>query len=145
MTVVLVSSIGGGIGAIALGTPSVGTIVTGVLGALIGWVAWAVLTSVIGTRLLPEPQTRADVGELLRTVGFGAAPGMLRAFAAVPGIGQVVYALASLWMLAATVVAVRQALDYRSTGRAIGVCVVGWLLAFAIAGLFGTAFGPAVS
>ena len=31
-------------------------------------------------------------------------------------------------MLVATVIAVRQALDYTSTARAIGVCVIGWLV-----------------
>jgi hypothetical protein len=36
------------------------------------------------------------------------------------------------WMLLAMVVAVRQALDYTSTGRAIAVCLVGWLLTSAI-------------
>ena len=30
-------------------------------------------------------------------------------------------------MLAAFVVAVKQALDYTSTGRAIGVCLIGWV------------------
>ena len=33
------------------------------------------------------------------------------------------------WVIADTVVAMRQALDYRSTGRALAVCVLGWLLA----------------
>jgi hypothetical protein len=37
-------------------------------------------------------------------------------------------AVSGLWSLAAMVVAVRQALDYDSTGRAIAVCVVGWLV-----------------
>jgi len=31
-------------------------------------------------------------------------------------------------MLVAMVVAVRQALDYQSTLRAIGVCVIGWVI-----------------
>ena len=34
---------------------------------------------------------------------------------------------ASIWMLVAMVIAVRQALDYQSTGRAIGVCLIGWV------------------
>jgi len=33
-----------------------------------------------------------------------------------------------VWMLLAMVVAVRQALDYESTWRAVAVCLVGWLL-----------------
>jgi hypothetical protein len=31
-------------------------------------------------------------------------------------------------MLVAMVIAVRQALDYTSTFRAVGVCVIGWII-----------------
>ena len=74
----------------------------------------------------------ADWGELLRTTGFAAAPGMLRIFGIVPGLTGLVFFVASLWMLAAFVVAVRQALDYTSTGRAVAVCLIGWLVNGAI-------------
>ena len=57
MGVVLLSSIAGGIGSVGLGT---GGVIMGSVAALIGWVAWAFLTYFIGTRLLAEPQTRAD-------------------------------------------------------------------------------------
>ncbi len=43
------------------------------------------------------------------------------------------------------VVAVRQALDYRSTARAVGVCVLGWVLAIVIAVVLGLVFGPSVT
>ena len=86
----------------------------------------------IGGRLMPEPQTRVDVGELLRTIGFSAAPGMLRVFGIIPEIAWPVFVLTTLWMLVAMVVAVRQALDYNSTARAIGVCVFGLALALLI-------------
>src|SRR6478672_1548134 len=43
--------------------------------ALASWIAWAYITLQIGTRLLPARETRANVGELLRTLGFAAAPG----------------------------------------------------------------------
>jgi hypothetical protein len=107
--------------------------------------AWAMLTYLIGTRLLPEPQTRADVGELLRTIAFASAPGVLRVFGVIPILGLTFYALASIWMLLAMIVAVRQALDYTSTARAVGVCVIGWALSLAIAAVFGTIFAPTVS
>lgn len=92
-----------------------------------GWCVWSWLTYLIGTRLLPEPQTTAGVGELFRTVGFATAPGVLRVLGVVPGLAGVVFAATALWMVAAMVVAVRQALDYESTGRAIVVCGLGWL------------------
>jgi len=86
-----------------------------------------------------------DVGELLRTTGFASTPGLLRVLGIVPGVTAPVFAVTAIWMLLAMVVAVRQALDYRSTARAVGVCVLGWVLAIAIAVTLGMLFGPAVS
>jgi hypothetical protein len=108
--------------------------VAGIAGSLIGWIAWAALTHLIGTRLLPEPQTRADVAELLRTIAFASAPGFVRVLGVIPLLGLTIYAIGSIGMLLAMIVAVRQALDYRSTGRAVGVCIVGWALSLVVAG-----------
>jgi len=137
MMVVVASSIAGGVGAAGLGGFSATSLVTGTVAALIGWGAWAVLTYVIGTKMLPEPGTRADIGELLRTTGFASAPGLIRVAGLVPGLASLVLLVAALWMLAAMIVAVRQALDYKSTGRAVLVCFVGWLVSIAIAVLIG--------
>lgn len=145
VAVVLLSSAGGGIAAAALGAQTLTDVVTGILASLIGWIAWAVLTYVIGTRFLPEPQTRADTGELLRTLGFASAPGILRFFAIVPVVGLPLYGLTWIWMLVTTVVAVRQALDYTSTGRAIAVCILGWAISFLLAAIMGTIMAPGVS
>jgi hypothetical protein len=90
------------------------------------------MTYVIGTRLLPEPQTRADMGELMRTLGFAQSPSLARVFAALPVVGPLVLVLVLLWMLVAMIIAVRQALDYSSTWRAVGVCVIGWVVAIAV-------------
>ena len=143
--VVLLSSIAGGIGLSGLGGSSPQSLVAGVVGTLAGWIAWATLTYLIGTRVLPEPRTKADTGELLRTIGFASAPGFLRVLGVVPFVGLLCYSLASIWMLVAMVVAVRQALDYRSIGRAIGVCVLGWALSLLVAAVIGILFGPTVS
>lgn len=143
--VVLLASVAGGIGFLGLGVTSPQAFVAGVIGALVGWVAWAVLTYMIGTRLLPEAQTRADVWELLRTIAFASAPGLLRVLGVIPFLAAPVYAITSIWMLLAMVVAVRHALDYSSTGRAVGVCVVGWALSLAVAAIIGILFAPSVS
>ena len=84
------------------------------------------MTYWIGTRLLPEPQTEADVGQLLRTTGFSSAPGVVRVLGVVPGLTKVIFLIAGIWMLMTMVVAVRQALDYTGTARALGVCAIGW-------------------
>ena len=126
MGVVVLSSIAAGLGSI--GRLGLGGILIGTVTALIGWYVWAYLTYFIGTKLLPEPQTKADHGELLRTIGFSSSPGLIRVLGIIPGLAGVVFLVASIWMLIAMVIAVRQALDYRSTLRAAGVCVIGWII-----------------
>lgn len=135
MLVVLLSSAAGGIGGFQTGG-LLGIIVT-TIGALLSWFLWAYLTYFIGTKLLPEPQTKADPGELLRTIGFSSSPGLIRIVAIIPGLYSIVFLAASIWMLIAMVIAVRQALDYSSTFRAVGVCIVGWIIQLV---LFATLF-----
>jgi len=125
-TVVVLSSVAAGIGSFSEG--GVAGIIVITLGTLLGWYVWAYLTYFIGTRLLAEPQTQADLGELLRTIGFSGSPGILRVLGIIPGAQQVVFFVAGLWMLVAMIVAVRQALDYTSTWRAVGVCAIGWVV-----------------
>ncbi len=129
MGVVIISSLAAGIGSVGGGASGV---IVGTIGALVGWFIWAALTFLIGTKILPEPQTKADLGELLRTIGFSASPGVLRIFGMIPLLGGLIALAASVWMLVAMIVAVRQALDYTSTGRAVGVCVMGWLVQVAL-------------
>jgi hypothetical protein len=124
--VVMASSVAAGIGSIAHG--GVAGLFVGAVAALIGWYVWAYLTYVIGTKILPEAQTEADIGQLLRTTGFSSSPGVIRVLGIIPGFSQIVFVVASIWMLAAMVVAVRQALDYSGTLRAVGVCVIGWIV-----------------
>lgn len=126
MGVVVLASLAAGVGSI--GTLGLGGILLGTLAALGGWYVWAWLTYFIGTRFLAEPQTEADLGQLLRTTGFSSSPGLIRVLGIIPGLGTVVFAVASIWMLVAMVIAVRQALDYTSTFRAVGVCVIGWII-----------------
>ena len=124
--VVVLSSIAAGIGSV--GTIGVKGIIIGAITALIAWYVWAYMTYFIGAKILPEPQTKADHGELLRTIGFSSSPGLIRVLAIIPGISGIIFAIASIWMLTAMVIAVRQALDYQSTLRAVGVCIIGWVI-----------------
>jgi len=133
MGVVILSSLAGGIGFMQQG--GFMGLVVGTVGSLLGWYIWAFLTFFIGTKLLPEPQTQADHGELLRTIGFSSAPGVIRVLGILPGLSTLVNFIASGWMLVAMVIAVRQALDYQSTYRAIGVCVIGWIVQAVLVGL----------
>src|SRR5579862_3073186 len=145
LAVVLLSSVAAGIGARGLYETSIPRLVFIAAISLVAWVAWALLTFEIGGRLMPEPQTRVDPGELLRTIGFASTPGLLRVLGVIPGVTIPIFAGTAVWMLVATIVAVRQALDYASTARAVAVCALGWILTIAAAVVIGLLFGPALS
>ena len=139
MFVVALSSVAAGIGAAdQAGMPG---IVGGTVVSVAAWFLWAALVTLIGTRLLPEPSTQADLGQVIRTTGFSASPGVLQILGVVPNLGPVVGPLTNLWMLAAMVVAVRQALDYTGTGRAILVTVLGFVAFVAVLMLLAMFFG----
>lgn len=126
LLIVVVASVASGLGAgLSLG---LGGLVRESVGAVAGWVMWAGVTYLLGTRVWPESDTRTDMGELLRVIGFSYAPNFFSIFGVLPFVGNVVRGLVALWLLATTVIAVRQALDYRSTGRAFQVVFVGWLI-----------------
>ena len=110
------------------------------IAALIGWASWALLMVGIGGRLLPVASTRVDVNQLLRTLGFSAAPGLLAAAGVFPHMAIPAFLVTAVWMCTSMVVAVRHALDYESTWRALGVCVIGWMLAVGIVVLAGSAY-----
>ena len=140
--VVLLSSAAAGVGSAGFGTRGLTAVALFSVIALLSWGTWAFVTTQIGAKLFPEPQTRADVGELLRTTGFAAGPGIVRVLCIAPVLAFPVLVVSSLWMLIAMIVAVRQALDYTSTARAVVVCVIGWTVAIGFALLFGLMFGP---
>jgi hypothetical protein len=126
MAVVILASIAGGIG--TGGLVGLRGVLFISLAALGGWVVWALITYIVGTKILPTAQTRSNPGELLRTLGFANSPGLLSIFGLIPVLGGLVKLVVPIWILIAWVIAVRQALDYTSTGRAIAVCLLGWLL-----------------
>ena len=143
--IVLLSSAAAGIGLSGLTGYSAASMAALGIAALMTWSIGAILTFEIGSHLMPESTTHADVGELLRTIGFATTPALLLVAGAAPGSTVPVFALSAAWTMAAMVVAIRQALDYSSTGRALAVCAFAWLLAVALAVILGLAFGPSVS
>lgn len=142
MGVVALSSLAAGIGALGISSARI-TALGGIsLLAFAVWGIWALLTLQIGTRILPSPRTQADMGQLLRTLGFATAPGIFRIAGIIPGTTTIVFAVTAVWMLMAMIVAVRQALDYTSTARAFAVCALGWVLAIGMAAGIGIFFSP---
>jgi hypothetical protein len=138
-TVVLLASISGAIGWVFYSGLS--GIVTGAIFSLIGWVIGATVVWLIGTKLLPGPKTQADIGQVMRTVGFAQAPGLLGFVTIIPILGWFIMVGLSLWSLVAWVIAVRQALDYDDTLRAVLVCVIAWVAMFIVVSIGMLMFG----
>ena len=134
MWVVVIVSVASGIG--LLGTEgSFRGLIIGVVLGVVQWAIWAFLTYWIGTGILRTPETHATWGELARTTGFAQSPGVLRVLGFIPGFGSVIFFGVALWQFAAMVIAVRQALDYRSTWRAVGVVAIASIVVFAVASI----------
>jgi hypothetical protein len=140
--IVLLSSLAAGIGAGGIYGLHPMTFVSTSSLALATWVAWAMLAFQIGTRVLPGPETSATLGQLLRTTGFAAAPGLLQVFALLPGMVVPVFSITTAWMFAAMVVGVRHALDYRSNWQALAVCGAAAGLSVSLAVLASLVFQP---
>ena len=120
--VVILSSLAVGIGAFF--TFGSFNILVPALVSLTSWFVWSCLIYFVGAKLFPEPTTQADLGELLRTIGFSHAPGLFRVFGFNQDLMVLTFYGCGIWMLVAMIIAVRQALDYKSTWRAIGVVVI---------------------
>ena len=142
--VVAAVSVAGGIAGTGLGLGRA-AFISGAIIALGAWLVWAATIVAVGTSALAEPQTKADIPQVLRVLGFASAPGIFVVFAAMPSTAPIVLLMVSVWMSAAAVVAVRQALDFRSTSRAIWVCAVSWLISAAALAAFAAAFTRTVS
>jgi len=125
VAVVVISSLAAAVGSGATDPRSV----VGLLAvSVLSWLVWVLLTLFIGTQLLPGNVTKADFGQVLRTTGFSASIGILRLFGFFAVIRGPLFAVVTLWMLVTFVIAIRQALDYSSTGRAVAVCLLGWAI-----------------
>lgn len=124
--VIALAAVSGGIGNVWYG--GISGIVIGVLTALIGYVVWALIIWLVGTKVMPDPQTSADFPETFRVIGFAAAPGLFGVITVIPILGWLLMLLISLWTIAAMVIAVRTVLDYTETWKAIVVVLIGFVV-----------------
>ncbi len=148
-----VTAMGQAVGVIALYAVSSGIawirynglsgIITGVIAALIGYAVWAAIVWIVGTKVMPEPATKADFPETLRVIGFAAAPGLLCFIGIIPILGWLIGLAIWLWMIAAMVVAVRQVFDYSTTGKAIVVVIIGFIVNVIVSVILGIMFAGA--
>ena len=119
--------------------------VLGLIASLLGYALFSLLVFLVGTKLMPEPATKANFNEAFRVIGFAASPGVFNVLAIIPYIGPFISFMVGIWSLVIAVVAVREVLDYSNTGRAIIVCVIAavicWVvLAILLLPLLGAAF-----
>ena len=122
--VVVLSSLAAGVGALQLGATN---FIVAPLLSLLSWYVWAYIIYFVGVKLFGDKTTQSNHGELLRTIGFSSAPGLIRVFGVTPDLMTVTFIGSAFWMLACMVVAVKSALDYQSLWKALGVVIVAWL------------------
>ena len=123
--VVVLSSLAAGVGALQLG---VSNFLLAPIMSLLSWYVWAYIIYFVGVKLFSGPSTKSNHGELLRTIGFSSAPGLIRVFGVTPDLMTVTFIGSAFWMLACMVVAVKSALDYDSLWKSLGVVVIAWLV-----------------
>ena len=122
--VVVLSSLAAGVGALQMG---VSNFLMAPFMSLLSWYVWAYVIYFVGVKLFGDSKTKSNHGELLRTIGFSSAPGLIRVFGITPDLMTVTFIGSAFWMLACMVVAVKSALDYSSMWKAFGVVVIAWL------------------
>jgi hypothetical protein len=114
----------------------VGVGVMHLITSIIGYALWSLIVVLVGTKLMPEPTTKADFNEGFRVIGFTASPGVFNVLAIVPFLGPLISFVIWIWMVVIGVVAVREVLDYSSTARAIIVCLIAaavcWVITFIV-------------
>ena len=125
LTVVILVALATGIGTFGTGGPA--GLVVGIVAGIGLWALWAWITYFVGTTILKTGETEANWGQLARTLGFAQSPGLLKVAGFIPVLGPWVFTIASIWQLVAMVIAIRQALDFTSTWRAVGVAMVGFI------------------
>ena len=128
--VIVLAAVAAGIGNVFRG--GLTGIVYGACLSVVGFLVWSLIVWVIGTKVMPEPATKADYPETFRVLGFSAAPGLASVVTIIPILGYLLMLLIWLWLIAAMIIAVKAVLDYSTLGKAIIVVVIGWIVNFVL-------------
>jgi hypothetical protein len=137
--VVVLASLAGAIGSLGADHPGRGFI-GGLIGGLIGWVAFAAAAYFVGTRFLPTTATEADLGQLLRVLGFAQVPSLITVLGFVPVLGALLGLIAFIWGILTTIVALRSALEME-TGRAIATAIIAVIVEIIVIAIVGIILG----
>jgi hypothetical protein len=95
------------------------------IGVLLGWLLWSAVTWFVGTRFF---KGEADLGQMLRVIGFAYIPMVLSIIPCMGGF------IGIIWAIAAGFIAVRQGLDLDDV-KAFFTVVVGAVAYIALTGV----------
>ena len=123
--VIVLGALSSGIGWVFYGGLS--GIVTNALTSIIGILIWSLIVWLVGTKLLPEPTTKADFPETFRVLGFASAPQLASFITIIPILGWLLWIAIMIWQIVAMVVAVKAVLDYSTIGKAAIVVIIGFI------------------
>ena len=138
LLVVVIAAVASGL--TGLGENGLIGFIGGILAAIVSWIVYAAIVYLVGTTILKTPETRATVGELLRTLGFAQAPQVLLVLGVIPILGWIVGLIVFIWVILTSIVAIRQALDFTSTGRAVVTALIAGVGYLIVYGLIGALF-----
>ncbi|MBN1486906.1 MAG: YIP1 family protein [Anaerolineae bacterium] len=129
--VAFLAAIGSGVGAAMSEGSFIGNFLFSLVWTFIAWFIWSGVTYFVGTNLFKGD---ADMGEMLRVIGFAYAPQML---SIIPCFGSLI---GGIWSLIASIVAIREGMDFDST-KAVFTVLIGWIIVFILSIVLGSVFG----
>lgn len=106
-------------------------LLSGILSSFVGWLAWVLVTYLLGTTLLKGPEKDVSFISLIRTLGYANSPGIIRLLCFFPLVGWVITMAAAIWTLGAGTAAVKQTFEF-TAARAMATCFLGWLIYTAV-------------
>lgn len=135
--VVVAAVIASGLGALFT---DFGTVVAVVLTSLVSWIITAAFIYLVGTRIIPSDRVEADLGQVVRTLGFAFAPNLLLILGFIPVVGLLVALVVAVWTIVTRIVAIQSALE-ASVGRAIAIAVIAAVLSAIVQSILFAIFG----
>lgn len=139
--VVAIAAVAGGIGALDDGFSG---LIGGIILGILGWFVISACVYFAGTKLIPSGATEADMGQVLRLIGFAQVVGIANILGFVPVVGAIIAVIAAIWGIVVTVKAIKHALEM-STGRAIATAILAWVVFIVVAVIIAAIFGTGVA
>tara|TARA_Y100000748_G_C15377150_1_gene442207 strand:- start:56 stop:592 length:537 start_codon:yes stop_codon:yes gene_type:complete len=115
-------------GAIAASAVIKTNIILSGITAIMTWYIWALLIFVIGVKIFPEKETKANFKKILIAVGYAHAPGLLRFLGFIPELVMPIIFITQFWIFASLIIATREILNFKSNIKSLGVILIAFLI-----------------